>query len=213
MEDRTLSPAMLRRLARAADQRHGARWARGSGSQVGVPQHVVDLRSDTVTKPGPAMRRAMAEAVVGDDDYGEDPTVRGEPGVQAGTGGSSWRPQSAVRGAGGRGGPGRAVQALLCVVAAPSGPSSEGPPGTCWARICMLTGSLGDFCAHESVTQLPDEKGVLPLCRRELRDAERAAQGPTLVSGKAGFEPRFPPAEICSYCLAPTAFSYEDKRI
>jgi len=37
---------------------------------------LVDLRSDTVTKPTPAMRRAMAEAVVGDDDYGEDPTVR-----------------------------------------------------------------------------------------------------------------------------------------
>jgi hypothetical protein len=44
---------------------------------------VVDLRSDTVTRPGPAMRRAMAEAVVGDDDYGEDPTVRGEPRAQA----------------------------------------------------------------------------------------------------------------------------------
>jgi threonine aldolase len=37
---------------------------------------VVDLRSDTVTTPTPAMRRAMAEAEVGDDDYGEDPTVR-----------------------------------------------------------------------------------------------------------------------------------------
>src|SRR6185437_14613607 len=37
---------------------------------------IVDLRSDTVTKPTPAMRRAMAEAEVGDDDYGEDPTVR-----------------------------------------------------------------------------------------------------------------------------------------
>jgi threonine aldolase len=37
---------------------------------------VVDLRSDTVTRPTPAMRRAMAEADVGDDDYGEDPTVR-----------------------------------------------------------------------------------------------------------------------------------------
>lgn len=36
----------------------------------------VDLRSDTVTRPGPAMRRAMAEAEVGDDVYGEDPTVR-----------------------------------------------------------------------------------------------------------------------------------------
>ncbi|XP_068161796.1 uncharacterized protein [Antennarius striatus] len=36
---------------------------------------VVDLRSDTVTKPGAAMRRAMAEAEVGDDVMGEDPTV------------------------------------------------------------------------------------------------------------------------------------------
>lgn len=35
----------------------------------------VDLRSDTVTRPGPQMRRAMAEAEVGDDVYGEDPTV------------------------------------------------------------------------------------------------------------------------------------------
>jgi threonine aldolase len=37
---------------------------------------LVDLRSDTVTRPTPDMRRAMAEAEVGDDDYGEDPTVR-----------------------------------------------------------------------------------------------------------------------------------------
>jgi threonine aldolase len=36
---------------------------------------VVDLRSDTVTKPSPAMRQAMAEAEVGDDVYGEDLTV------------------------------------------------------------------------------------------------------------------------------------------
>lgn len=36
----------------------------------------VDLRSDTVTKPTPGMRRAIAEAEVGDDVYGEDPSVR-----------------------------------------------------------------------------------------------------------------------------------------
>ncbi len=35
----------------------------------------VDLRSDTVTSPTPEMRRAMAEAEVGDDVYGEDPTI------------------------------------------------------------------------------------------------------------------------------------------
>ncbi|WP_041075425.1 low-specificity L-threonine aldolase [Thermotoga caldifontis] len=36
---------------------------------------MLDLRSDTVTKPTPEMRKAMAEAEVGDDVYGEDPTV------------------------------------------------------------------------------------------------------------------------------------------
>lgn len=36
---------------------------------------MIDLRSDTVTKPTAQMRRAMAEAEVGDDVYGEDPTV------------------------------------------------------------------------------------------------------------------------------------------
>jgi threonine aldolase len=37
--------------------------------------HIVDLRSDTLTKPTPEMRRAMAEAEVGDDVFREDPTV------------------------------------------------------------------------------------------------------------------------------------------
>ncbi|RKG53394.1 low-specificity L-threonine aldolase [Corallococcus sp. AB011P] len=36
----------------------------------------IDFRSDTVTKPTPAMRRLIADAEVGDDVYGEDPTVR-----------------------------------------------------------------------------------------------------------------------------------------
>src|SRR5437667_4493128 len=40
-----------------------------------IPAGAVDLRSDTVTRPTPEMRRAMAEAEVGDDVYGEDPTV------------------------------------------------------------------------------------------------------------------------------------------
>ena len=35
----------------------------------------IDLRSDTVTSPSPGMRRAMADAPVGDDQYGEDPSV------------------------------------------------------------------------------------------------------------------------------------------
>src|SRR5690349_203251 len=40
-----------------------------------MPDGLVDLRSDTVTQPTTAMRKAMADAVVGDDVYGEDPTV------------------------------------------------------------------------------------------------------------------------------------------
>src|SRR5690349_22202473 len=39
------------------------------------PDGRIDLRSDTVTTPTAAMRRAMADAEVGDDEYGEDPTV------------------------------------------------------------------------------------------------------------------------------------------
>ncbi|MEZ5013445.1 MAG: beta-eliminating lyase-related protein, partial [Chitinophagales bacterium] len=37
---------------------------------------IIDLRSDTVTKPTMAMRQAMAAAEVGDDVFGEDPTIR-----------------------------------------------------------------------------------------------------------------------------------------
>ena len=40
----------------------------------GMPSFI-DLRSDTVTRPTPEMRRAMAEAEVGDDVFGDDPTV------------------------------------------------------------------------------------------------------------------------------------------
>ncbi|MBI5384677.1 MAG: aminotransferase class I/II-fold pyridoxal phosphate-dependent enzyme [Verrucomicrobia bacterium] len=39
------------------------------------PNHPIDLRSDTITQPTPAMREAMARAEVGDDVFGDDPTV------------------------------------------------------------------------------------------------------------------------------------------
>src|SRR5262249_34320841 len=39
------------------------------------PVTAIDLRSDTVTRPSPAMRAAMASASVGNDEYGEDPTI------------------------------------------------------------------------------------------------------------------------------------------
>jgi threonine aldolase len=46
-----------------------------SSSSAPASAPAIDLRSDTVTKPTPAMRKAMFEAEVGDDVYGEDPTV------------------------------------------------------------------------------------------------------------------------------------------
>ncbi len=56
--------------------------AENSRSSVAAPRRailaampVIDLRSDTVTRPSPEMRRAMAEAEVGDDVLGDDPTV------------------------------------------------------------------------------------------------------------------------------------------
>ncbi len=42
-----------------------------------MPHDPVDLRSDTVTRPSPGMRKAIAEAVVGDDVFADDPTVNG----------------------------------------------------------------------------------------------------------------------------------------
>src|ERR1700756_2251866 len=39
------------------------------------PGKAIDLRSDTVTRPSAGMRQAMAQAPVGDDQYGEDPSV------------------------------------------------------------------------------------------------------------------------------------------
>src|SRR4029077_17453542 len=44
-------------------------------SDISKGSPMIDLRSDTVTKPSDAMRKAMAEAEVGDDVFGDDPTV------------------------------------------------------------------------------------------------------------------------------------------
>ncbi len=45
---------------------------------------IIDIRSDTVTQPTPEMRRVMAEAPVGDDVYGDDPTVNRLEALAAG---------------------------------------------------------------------------------------------------------------------------------
>ena len=60
-----------------------------------MPEGCLDFRSDTVTRPTPQMRRAMAEAEVGDDVFGDDPTVnrlQAARGRDAGQGGGALRP-------------------------------------------------------------------------------------------------------------------------
>ncbi|MFD6822148.1 low-specificity L-threonine aldolase [Streptomyces sp. NPDC060085] len=61
--------------ARAADAADVSHAANETGAAHGASGRLIDLRSDTVTRPSDAMRRAMAEAEVGDDVFGDDPTV------------------------------------------------------------------------------------------------------------------------------------------
>ena len=76
----------------------------------------VDLRSDTVTRPTPEMRRAMAEAEVGDDGYGDDPTVNALEEAYAAARGQARR---AVRPLGDHGQPGGLARAV------PPGPAGH----------------------------------------------------------------------------------------
>src|SRR4030095_17230249 len=56
---------------------HAAPQQRRTGRDQEIAVHdVVDLRADTLTLPTPEMREAMARAEVGDDVWGEDPTVQ-----------------------------------------------------------------------------------------------------------------------------------------
>jgi threonine aldolase len=81
IEDRDREEALaVATLARGRDERppgpspNAAKKRRFSGDNGDAPG-AVDLRSDTVTRPSPAMREAMAGAEVGDDVFGDDPTV------------------------------------------------------------------------------------------------------------------------------------------
>ena len=58
-----------------ADEGRGRRQREGDGGSGERLMRPIDLRSDTVTRPSAEMRRAMAEAPVGDDVFGDDPTV------------------------------------------------------------------------------------------------------------------------------------------
>lgn len=94
---------------------------------------MVNRRSDTVTKPRPAVRHDEVEAVTGDDDNGEDPTVRGEPGRRPGDRGRGSDPRAlsvvlAGEVAWGAQGGGSAAggASRSAVLVAQSGPSPEG---------------------------------------------------------------------------------------
>jgi threonine aldolase len=78
----SISDYMLERARREHDLRplvtqHGSQHRNGDEMpQLIAGQQISDFRSDTVTRPTPEMRKAMAEAVVGDDVLGDDPTVQ-----------------------------------------------------------------------------------------------------------------------------------------
>ena len=65
-------------LCRSCQNRAMSLYSSGFGEpSLSQDTPVIDIRSDTVTKPTPEMRQVMASAPVGDDVYGEDPTVNG----------------------------------------------------------------------------------------------------------------------------------------
>ena len=76
---RPAESSTMRPPAQAADRRVGGRipLRRPVGARRAILPRMprIDLRSDTVTHPSPAMRRAMAAAELGDDVFGDDPTV------------------------------------------------------------------------------------------------------------------------------------------
>src|SRR5450830_1792094 len=69
-------PPLVRAGAESISSASVSPYSRSFWDDPAMTTPASDFRSDTVTKPTPKMRRAMAEAEVGDDVYGEDPTVR-----------------------------------------------------------------------------------------------------------------------------------------
>jgi threonine aldolase len=122
---------------------------------------LVDLRSDTVTKPTDAMRAAMASAIVGDDGYGEDPTVAALESTLAallGKDAALFVPSGVM-----------ANQIALCVL---------GQPGTsviAGRRLHVVNHELGATPRNAMVQfhLLDDPRGVVPLAL--VADAIEAA--------------------------------------
>ena len=72
---RAAAPPRWPALAARSRRHRGLLGRRGREGRVDLIEDRLDLRSDTVTRPSPAMLEAMMKAEVGDDVFGEDPTV------------------------------------------------------------------------------------------------------------------------------------------
>ncbi len=110
---------------------------------------MIDLRSDTVTRPTPAMREAIAHAPVGDDCFGEDPTVRELEATIAGLLGTE-----------------RALFFPSGIMANQAGILAQGEPGTevlAEARAHLLHYEEGSVAAHGGMTlrAIPTASGLL----------------------------------------------------
>jgi threonine aldolase len=114
-----------------------------------MSDRIIDLRSDTVTKPSPAMRQAMAEAEVGDDVYLEDPTVN--------------RLQSRAAGIFGREAglfvPSGSMGNLTCIMAQ----TSRGQEVICEAAGHIYNYEMASMCALGGVLPrvVPAENGIM----------------------------------------------------
>jgi len=69
---------MSRHLQSKIIRRYASQRCFSSSSFSSAARHIVDLRSDTVTRPSKAMLQCALHAPVGDDVYGEDPTTNGK---------------------------------------------------------------------------------------------------------------------------------------
>ncbi|MFM8303078.1 MAG: threonine aldolase family protein [Actinomycetota bacterium] len=130
----------------------------------------VDLRSDTVTRPTPEMRAAMAAAEVGDDAYGEDPTVNRLESLAAallGRDAACFVPSGTM-----------ANQLALAVLAAP------GDEVGCAARAHVLRHESGGAAANWGIQlrPLPDAGGVITPGALEAAVADQRHHLPPFVA-------------------------------
>ena len=131
---------------------------------------IVDLRSDTVTTPTPEMRAAMADAEVGDDAYGEDPTVNRLESLAAallGRAAACFVPSGTM-----------ANQLALAVLAAP------GDEVGCAARAHVLRHESGGAAANWGIQLRPfaDDGGVLDPAAIDAAVADQRHHLPPFVA-------------------------------